>query len=276
MKHAFCIIAHNSPLLLKYLLKSIDHPNCDVYIHVDKKCCINDYRISLKYSKVYYLEDRYDVTWGSYSLISAELSLFECAHKKKYDYYHLLSGVDALIKPIDYILSFFEKNKGYEFLGAHKADKLHYYRVSCYHFYVKRTRISYIVSNLENLIQRFLGISRFNKDEVYYGNEWGSFTNLFIDKILSKRVWIEKHFKYTQCGDEIYKQTLMYKMGFDINDKGSIRLIDWERGNPYTFKKDDFDLIVSSTKLLARKFSEKDIDIVDALYKKIHLDSKIH
>ena len=49
-----------------------------------------------------------------------------------------------------------------------------------------------------------------------------------------------------------------------------MRCIDWKRGEPYTFQKDDFDELMSSNMLFARKFSCKtDKKIVDMIYRKV-------
>ena len=69
--------------------------------------------------------------WGGYSQIETELLLFSnAAETGEYSYYHLISGVDVLLKPISSFLSFFELNRGYQFLGSRKADILHFERVS--------------------------------------------------------------------------------------------------------------------------------------------------
>ena len=36
-KHAYLIMAHNQPQILKKLLTLLDHEQNDIYIHVDKK-----------------------------------------------------------------------------------------------------------------------------------------------------------------------------------------------------------------------------------------------
>ena len=47
------------------------------------------------------------------------------------------------------------------------------------------------------------------------------------------------------------------------------RFIDWNRGQPYTFKLEDFDLIMNSGCFFARKFSSKvDKNIIDKIYEK--------
>ena len=37
--------------------------------------------------------------------------------------------------------------------------------------------------------------------------------------------------------------------------EGNMRLIDWDRGNPYVWKSEDIDEILQSNKLFARKLS---------------------
>jgi len=46
-----------------------------------------------------------------------------------------------------------------------------------------------------------------------------------------------------------------------------LRYIDWDRGSPYTFTIEDFNVLIDSNKLWARKFSElKDEKIVNSIY----------
>ena len=39
-RHAFLIIAHEKPMVLKRLVEALDHPQNDIFIHIDKKCDI--------------------------------------------------------------------------------------------------------------------------------------------------------------------------------------------------------------------------------------------
>ena len=48
--------------------------------------------------------------------------------------------------------------------------------------------------------------------------------------------------------DEIYNNALRY--------------IDWEHGNPYVFKSSDFNNLIKSKALFARKFNVENIDVV--------------
>ena len=82
-----------------------------------------------------------------------------------------------------------------------------------------------------------------------------------------------KIFKHSVCPDEIFIHTVLHNSSFrdklyNVDDeyKGCMRLIDWERGNPYIFRQNDYQEIMSSDRLFARKFDEKDLEIVNMIY----------
>ena len=46
-----------------------------------------------------------------------------------------------------------------------------------------------------------------------------------------------------------------------------MRFIDWNKGNPYIFRSIDFEQLMSSDRMFARKFDEKvDFDIVERIF----------
>lgn len=75
------------------------------------------------------------------------------------------------------------------------------------------------------------------------------------------------------CADEVYKQTLLMNSPFKdtIFDSkkdfaGDTRLIDWERGHPYTWRSDDLEELITTEALFARKFNSSiDKDIIDKI-----------
>lgn len=261
MRHAFLILVHNEPELFSILISLLDHPDCDFYIHVDKKADINKFNcVKPKYSNIYFTKKRVSIIWGHHTMVKAELVLYETAHKGNYDYYHLLSGVDMPLKPIQEILQFFEDNKGYDFLGCTPAVGRWLNRTKYVYFLQRRHRN--FVAKINIGFQKFLGINRSRKENIMFSSQWGSFTHRFITLLLSKRWYIFKQFYRTFCCDEFYKGTVMYKYGQPELDKGCVRHIDWERGQPYLFRNCDFDELITTTDLFARKFASKDIAIV--------------
>ncbi|EJX06834.1 glycosyl transferase family protein [gut metagenome] len=80
--------------------------------------------------------------------------------------------------------------------------------------------------------------------------------------------------KYTLCPDEIFVQTVAWNSPFkehlfhlDDANIGNMRLIDWKRGHPYVWHKDDLQELKQSDKLFARKFSSQNIAILNEIEK---------
>lgn len=49
-----------------------------------------------------------------------------------------------------------------------------------------------------------------------------------------------------------------------------LRYIDWNRGNPYVFRKDDYNELMSAKHMFARKFDENiDTEIIDMIYREL-------
>ena len=217
MKHAYLLIIHENSNVLKRLLESIDNKNNDIYIHVDKKSRnfpFENVKEYVKISKIIFIP-RIKIYWGGYSQVKAELELLKSAVKNSnYDYYHLLSGADMILKSQSYINDFFINNNGKEFINFDIGEFKDHFRIN-YFFIEKIVGIrcnSFGLKNLHSLflkIQRVLLIKR-NKNKKYYkGSNWFSISNNFARYVISKEKEIEKEYKYTFCADEIFLQTLI-------------------------------------------------------------------
>lgn len=286
MKFAYLIIAHNEPLVFSRLISLLDDSDNDIYIMIDKKSNIRDFNsITTKFSNVFFVP-RVNVKWGDYSQIQAELILLTNACRKKYDYYHLLSGVDLPIKSNPYIQNFFENHNHQEFVGI-MPDKTNTVntqrRYKYYHFlkkyYGKHRNIASITDAFLIRLQQYAGIDRTKKFKINYmgGSNWFSITHSFASYVVSKQKEIYNMFRFTDRCDEIFLQTLFYNSSYYSNavvnsaddNEQSMRLIDWKRGQPYTWRMTDLEEIMSSQMLFARKFSTVDADqreIVNKIY----------
>lgn len=283
-KHAYLIIAHNKFEQLKILLRLLDHKNHDFFIHIDKKAVDfdeTDIRKVVKYSNVIFTK-RIKVTWGGYSQIRCELLLLkEATAYGNYEYYHLLSGVDLPIKKSDDIYKFFHGKRGVNFLSIKHYEKVPLNRVKYHYFFqekVGRTNgISKKIQNLLLTIQKKLKVNRCRKSVHYaFGSNWFSITDELARYVLIKISWIKNNFKRTICADEIFLQTIVANSKFNdtlfFNENGDtehMRYIDWTRSvnaGPHTFRIEDFDKIISSNCMFARKF---DIDVDKQIIEKI-------
>ena len=114
MKIAYCILCHKFNKTLKNCIELLKNNNCDIYIHVDKKSNIEDFK-ELE-NKTIFIKNRVSISWGHYSLIEGMLELLSSTKNREYDYIFLLSGDELPLKTNEYIEKFLEKNNGQEFI----------------------------------------------------------------------------------------------------------------------------------------------------------------
>lgn len=297
-KHAFLIMAYDRWKQLALLLQLIDDERNDIYLHINantKNVPFEQLKSCVKKSKIIFV-DRIRVRWGTFDVFQATLNCLECAinNRGSYDYYHLLSGQDLPIRPMSYIHSFFDEHNGQNFINTYPVDQLPHEwreRVSLHNLCVGNFRgsnigikiISKIVNKTVLYIERLMKINRVRKYEkngliIAGGATWFSITDDFAKYVIEQKTLIYKVFKdYTWFADEMVLQTLLWSSEYKItlfdptriveDGSGSLRFIDWERGKPYTWRSEDFEMLLNSNYLFARKFDENiDWAIIDKIY----------
>lgn len=286
MKHAFLIIAHDNWWQLKNLIQLLDYKNHDIYVHIDKKSKdfnVNFFNNITDYSNVYFFQE-YDVYWGGFSIVQVELLLFRKANEKNYDYYHLLSGMDLPLVDNKTFDNFFEREEKKEYIHfdekALSTNPEINRRTRYYHFlqnyrrrYKKKWKneIFTFFERILLVLQIVFRVNRVKNNDwkIKYGSQWFSITDELVRTILLNCEKIENTFKYTNCADELFIQTIAYNCGFldkiytsSTGDFSNLRYIDWQRGskgNPYTFRCTDIISLDEQFNkyLFARKFNEK-------------------
>lgn len=274
MKHAYLIIAHNNPEILYAQIAVLQQPGTDFFYHLDEGMRFDQQKLKnyAQQSKVTFIESQ-KVRWGGYSQINCELRLLEAAIQGKYDYYHLLSGVDMPIKTKEEINDFFEKHKGKEFVHFDELNVSETIteRISLYHLFPGRTQFRKKLNGVFVKFQKRLKVNRIEKLgwSVQKGANWFSITNDLAQYIVQNKRLIKKVFSYSFCGDEVFLQTMIYNSRFanklfdttySDDYHACMRYIDWQRGNPYVFQKEDLEELRNSDFLFARKFNYEGLD----------------
>lgn len=279
-RHAYLIIAHGNFEILKKLLQQLDDVRNDIYVHIDKKVRVdlNEFRLCVTQSKLIFVP-RMRVQWGGYSMIRCELHMMRAAITGEYRYFHLLSGVDLPLKTQDAMHGFFEKNDGKEFVsaGLNRQHMDSYGRIGIYHplhEIVGKRRDGWYrglrgINRRLTKLQKKLGIDRTKKlpFPAYKGANWFDITDDLARYILEHEAFIRKHFRMTRCADEMFLQTIAANSRFlpQITDT-ILRYQVWNVESPRNLRMDDYDAIVSSGMLFARKFDEKeDFSIIERL-----------
>lgn len=281
MKFAYLIMAHNNQEQLKILVKLLDSDENDIFLHIDKKnkdINVADIYKNVKKARLHIFR-KYKVYHAGISQTKCQMYLLEEASKTYHDYYHLISNADLPLKNNKDIADFFEKNQGKQFI--HFEDKGFCNKETCkyYHFFyswssaTNNRMLRNILEKAECVsltIQKQLGICR----KFYCGANWYSITHELAQDFCAHNKEILKRVRWTISSDELVLQTFvrcisqkqyfLYAETKTCDDYTSLeRAIDWNRGNPYVWRSSDYDELMSSTYLFARKFdSNIDKDII--------------
>ncbi|WP_443868260.1 hypothetical protein [Megasphaera sp.] len=93
----------------------------------------------------------------------------------KYGYYHLLSGHDFLLKPVQQIQEYYENNTGKVFLAVdrnplNKPSMLA--RIDQYNINTANRHITMLLNRFTTILQNIIGIHRIKNtpDEKYFGS----------------------------------------------------------------------------------------------------------
>ena len=283
-RHAYLILIHDNIAQVNELLSLLDHERNDLFVHIDKNSHLDVSEVGMTISKSnIHVFKEISVYWSHVSLTEAELFLLETAVSKgPYQYYHLLSGADLPIKPQSYILDFFDKHDGKEFVEYQVPgkflDKPYYDRIRYYHVLSKYYRIpgrlgkvlSYGAIAIEYFCifwQYLFRIDRIGDDIAFArGSQWFDITDDLARYVVGQREDILKRFKMTRASDESFLPLIVHNSHFrerlflktfNGDMRANMRFIDWQRGDPYLFKDGDFEELMASELLFARKFDQR-------------------
>lgn len=285
MKQAFLVIAHNNPEILRCQLELLDSADTAFYIHIDKHAVIDKEKLrnAVKKSYIEFVPSK-KIRWGQYSQIDCELRLLQAAVRHGgYDYYHLISGVDMPLHTVNEMASMLgaTPNREYIHFDSQIADDSVKDRVRFYHLFPGRKCWQKKIDGILVKLQRFLHVDRWKHVNlvIQKGANWFSITDSLAKSIIADQEKIHQYFSWSYCGDELFLQTYVYNsvyrerlasQHFDNNYAMCLRKIDWERGNPYVFRTEDYQELCSSKCFFARKFDWKiDRAIIEMLYDRL-------
>lgn len=277
MKHAYLIIAHHEFEVLHKLVEALDDHRNDIYIHFDKKvkklpglqCCA---------AKLFILENRVDVRWGHVSQIESEYALFETAYnsKESYQRYHLISGTHLPLKRQQYIHDFFETFKDNELLNFLITDPYEVnFKLNRYHYFLKNFRAKDRLLQRANQFlwrlclktQSIVGVQGNNLETNIKANNWVSLTNRAVGYLLNQKTKALKLFRRSFCGDEYFVPYLLQTSNeeFEIVDEERLLFNEFVGSTPRILTDADYDFLIESDYLFARKFSSADSSMINRI-----------
>lgn len=305
----YCILAHSNPSQLRKLISHIHEVGQSrCIVHLDKKSDLSDFFYVT--DDVYFLENRIDVSWGTYSVVEAIMECFNFTCSKfKNGYFILLSGQDFPIRSKPEIFSYINRNKykifiKHEMIPTKSLINLGLDRIENYWFEAggrgNLVGIKPLTISWSNLIA-FYRIIKYNSKyffkafrlyfmpkekiyfkEVYYCEMWWSAPYEIITELI--RLVNQKGDEYNflkniKIPDETLLQTLIIKNLVKDNTQlinSTLPYIEWSEyrwPRPTTFRLEDFWTIIKVIDETDYLFARKfDIKIDEKIIDKIIIE----
>lgn len=282
MRIAYLINAHKNFKQLERLVATLNTKDVCFFIHIDKKVDASGFaKLSecLEKYNTMFVSDRVGMKWGGFSQVEATINGLQTiiGSGKSFDYINFISGQDYPIKHNAFILEFLSSNRGYEFIeycelspngweGAMTRFERYWL-----HDIINNTPVCSLIQNVLSVLLPKRKIPKgYN---AFGGSSWWTISSdcarYILDFVDKERKFVD-FFRLTLCPDEIFFQTIIMNSEYITRIcNNNLRYIDWSEGesNPKVLSKVDFNLLLSSNKLFARKFDtnldEQVLDMLD-------------
>jgi len=255
---------------LERLLKAMDHPAFDFYIHIDKKTDAQPFTHLFNDRNIFPVHKRTKIYWAGYGTIQATINGLKEILPKPYDYINVISAQDFPLKPAGYIYQYIAERKGQEFMTCQSIEDEWpeaAMRVNQYHL------INWQLPGrhkLELIINKILPKRKYPFEHKIVGRaNWFTITKAAAEYLLN---FIDQHpqlvrfFKYSWGADEIIFSTILYNSEFRERIVDNLVYVDWsgpKTGHPRILTVDDIEKLKASDKLFARKF---DMDVDNSVF----------
>jgi hypothetical protein len=277
MKIAYLIRAHYAPAQLGRLVDRLDSENAAFFIHISARTSGGTH------SKMQQaVGERANVQWvervatyyAGFSLVQSTIvGLQAIAAAEPTSHTVILSGQDYPARPTPEIEQFFQQQPGKSFVehfalpvvdkwpGEHGGlDRIRYR-------YFERINYKTRTLRLPILRRRFPpGL------QPYGGGAWCALSHdavRYITSFVDQKPDVVRFFRHVKIPDEIFMHTVLLNSPLRDTVVGNdVHYIDWSHGgaHPKTLGTEDYDRILESGKLFARKFDVRyDSTILDLL-----------
>ena len=296
MNIAFLISAHTDPHQLYRLTEQLPEDS-EIFIHIDLKSELQEFRSLITSPRVHFIKERYDVMWGSMLQVRFQTALLKEALScgKHFDYLITLSGLDYPVWSNRRIVNYLEQHKGQEFIQGicmeHQQGqntKLYQeYRFLNNHswrygtlkskFRVSLRKIAYVLGIRKKL---FISVDG-QHYALYKGADWWAITSelaTYCLQFMKSHPDFIRYFQTSFSPSETIWQTIAFHSPFAsrcmLSEGDFTRLEDY---TPLTYieygdeikvlTEADYDHILASGKMFCRKTvtgkSDKLMDMID-------------
>ena len=268
MRFAYLITSYNNFQVLQTLIGYLDDQRNDIYVHFDKRVSKIP-ELNTEKSRLFIIDKRIDVRWGTYSQIQSYFELYRESNKYgPYDFYHLISGTTLPVKTQDYLHSYLERYRGASLVRFWKKDDGESeFKIRRIHFLIdnfqsKNVFLRWITQHIWTLnmfIQVKLGI-RINKDEdLVKTDSWVSLSESAVAYLLIHEDEIHQRYRFSFAGDEYYVASELKKDASQILIScQNLLFVNFPTNEPHPIdlNNEDYQRLINTEYLFARKFTD--------------------
>jgi core-2/I-Branching enzyme len=265
MKIAYLILCHKDPEQVLRLIRRLDNGDVLFVVHVDKRAERYVYNTIVSFASTrsnVYLSERCRCFWGGFGIVQATINCIKALLELsiQFDYAVLLSGQDYPIKSNSQIQSFFQQNRGNEFIESFSLHKSNRWSEAVGKFNAA-SRVEYWTiflrsRNIQIRCKRTFPLGL----EPFGGSQWWCLSRELLEYIaafIQTNSDFVRYFRATFIPDESFFQTVVANSPFRNNIvSDDMRYADWDNPNPSlprTLDANDFLKLKASYKLFARK-----------------------
>lgn len=263
-KHAFLIGAYKNPDYLKRLILSLNSEKSNVYVHINRlnfEDFIHTIDFFKDYKNVKFLSS-VKVKWGGQTLLeSIEVLAKEALKNKDNQYFHLITGQDMLVRPLQELFDFFHVNVGKNFISYGELPQEEFKRYFLYHLFdlfdVRSRKLTYVLESVFVKLQLCLGFERKSIfKHMYWGSGWWSLQREALEyAMLQLESQIDDRMRHTFAPDEMIFQSLLLNSNHDFHIiNNNLRFMIWNGSSgPKVLDEKDYKNILDSHCFFARK-----------------------
>ena len=272
---AYLILAHRSPEQLLKLVQALPK-NSPIFIHFDRRAdqALYDRAFALlgNRPKLEFVH-RFTCRWGGIGIVEGTISAIRALVRSKmdFDYAILLSGSDYPIKSNREIATFLQEHQGNEFIESVLLTERNRWSDQGGLFKAPHKLLGRHL-RFRSRVWRLPGLRRLPAGlKPYGGSQWWCLSNVairYIAEFTDRTPQLLSFCRASFIPDEAYIQTVLSNSHLANRvAQDDLRVIIWDRPQPpypAILTLNDLDLLLSSTKLFARKF---DLDKYPEIYK---------
>ena len=301
LRVAYIILAHNHPDHLIRLMERLSADGAEFFVHIDKKAPADLFRrVAAAFRRARYVHfvPRRRVTWGRFSIVQAALAAIDEIVRQRFpcDFGIHLSGQDYPIQSNAQIFDYLAKRKGQSFMEYERLPSAHRWlnenggldRVEYWHFrwgdltlefprpFTAHTTHGRIAAGAWAGLCRVFPRKRTLPNGLipFGGSAFWCLTGpclQYVHDFSHRRRDVTRFFPYVNTAAEVFFQTVVMNSPYRdtiVND--DLHYIRWPplpAPHPEILRENDFERVIASGKLFARKFhpaqSARLLDMID-------------